>query len=256
MADGSTAVTNGMAETQVTRCHFDANDDSGIWARDGGANQLADFEITDCHISASGEYGILAERTVGAKIKYNQIYTAGLGCIYVKFLARTVIAGNHLDLKAANLAAAGRAACVQVESFSSHGNWVIANNLFFINAAADTATKNLHGLAIMGASSVAGDWHGNAYVDVSGAGLGTELYLAAGAQTSLSKVAMTMLALEKRAAVLVAALPAAVTALKGARAWVTDATLTYVAANIGSAVTGGGANLVPVHCDGSAWKIG
>jgi hypothetical protein len=53
---------------------------------------------------------------------------------------------------------------------------------------------------------------------------------------------------------LVATLPAAAAALDGARTFVTDATATTFA----SIVAGGGANHVPVYCDGSApaWKIG
>ncbi len=50
----------------------------------------------------------------------------------------------------------------------------------------------------------------------------------------------------------VAGLVAAATAGAGARAFVTDATATTFA----SAVTGGGANAVPVYSDGSAWYIG
>ncbi len=53
----------------------------------------------------------------------------------------------------------------------------------------------------------------------------------------------------------VAALPAANTCA-GASAWVSDATLTYTAANIGTAVAGGGANGVPVRSNGTAWIIG
>jgi hypothetical protein len=50
----------------------------------------------------------------------------------------------------------------------------------------------------------------------------------------------------------VASLPSAATAGAGARAFVTDATATTFA----SAVTGGGANAVPVYSDGAAWYIG
>lgn len=50
----------------------------------------------------------------------------------------------------------------------------------------------------------------------------------------------------------VAALPAAVAALTGVRSMVTDANATTFM----SAVAGGGANKVPVICDGAAWKIG
>lgn len=50
----------------------------------------------------------------------------------------------------------------------------------------------------------------------------------------------------------VATLPAAVTAGAGARAFVSDANATTFA----SIVAGGGANNVPVYCDGTNWRIG
>lgn len=50
----------------------------------------------------------------------------------------------------------------------------------------------------------------------------------------------------------VATLPAAAAVNKGARALVTDATVTTFASN----VVGGGANTVPVYSDGANWKIG
>lgn len=50
----------------------------------------------------------------------------------------------------------------------------------------------------------------------------------------------------------VAQLPAPGVAGPGATDFVTDAT----AATFGSAVVGGGANKVPVWCDGATWKIG
>lgn len=50
----------------------------------------------------------------------------------------------------------------------------------------------------------------------------------------------------------VANLPAAATAGAGARAFVTDATST----TFNAALSGGGANSVPVFSDGSAWKVG
>lgn len=53
----------------------------------------------------------------------------------------------------------------------------------------------------------------------------------------------------------VAQLPPAATAGKGARAFVTDATAT-MAAGIGTVVTGGGSNNVPVYCDATNWLIG
>lgn len=53
----------------------------------------------------------------------------------------------------------------------------------------------------------------------------------------------------------VANLPSAAIAGAGARAAVTDATQTLTA-GIGAIVAGGGANVVPVFCDGTNWRIG
>jgi hypothetical protein len=50
----------------------------------------------------------------------------------------------------------------------------------------------------------------------------------------------------------VATLPAASASLLGARYFVTDANATTFA----SVVAGGGANNVPVYCDGTNWRIG
>ena len=52
--------------------------------------------------------------------------------------------------------------------------------------------------------------------------------------------------------VTVAALPTASTALRGMKMFVSDATATTFA----STVAGGGANYVPVYCNGSNWVIG
>jgi len=56
----------------------------------------------------------------------------------------------------------------------------------------------------------------------------------------------------KSTATTVAALPAAATVGAGARSTVTDAN----AATFNSVVAAGGANTVPVHCDGTNWRIG
>lgn len=54
----------------------------------------------------------------------------------------------------------------------------------------------------------------------------------------------------------VAQLPAAGTVGNGTRGYVSDSTLAYASANIGSAVTGGGANHTPVIVLNGAWVIG
>lgn len=53
---------------------------------------------------------------------------------------------------------------------------------------------------------------------------------------------------------IVSALPAASTALKGATAFVTDASASTYA--VGAAVTGGGGSYIKVYCNGSAWVAG
>lgn len=56
--------------------------------------------------------------------------------------------------------------------------------------------------------------------------------------------------------VTVAQLPAASAALGGHRFTVTDGSVAYASANVGATVAGGGANVVPVFCNGTAWVIG
>lgn len=53
----------------------------------------------------------------------------------------------------------------------------------------------------------------------------------------------------------VATLPTASTALAGTRAAVSNSNTAYTA-GIGATVAGGGSNVVPVFCNGSAWLIG
>lgn len=56
--------------------------------------------------------------------------------------------------------------------------------------------------------------------------------------------------------VTVTQLPAASAALAGHRFTVTDGSVAYTSANVGATVAGGGANVVPVFCNGTAWVIG
>lgn len=53
----------------------------------------------------------------------------------------------------------------------------------------------------------------------------------------------------------VATLPEAAVGLTSTRAFVSDASTT-MALGVGTEVAGGGANAVPVYCDGAAWLIG
>lgn len=58
------------------------------------------------------------------------------------------------------------------------------------------------------------------------------------------------------APVTVANLPAPQIAMKGWRATVTDATQAVSSVSFAAIVTGGGANNLPVWCDGTNWRVG
>ena len=58
------------------------------------------------------------------------------------------------------------------------------------------------------------------------------------------------------AAITVAKLPAPQAIMKGWRATVTDATQAVSAVSFTAIVTGGGANTLPVWCDGTNWRVG
>lgn len=76
-----------------------------------------------------------------------------------------------------------------------------------------------------------------------------------GAQTQTTGL-QVLYGVAKLSSYTVAGLPAAATVGNGCRAFVTDSTLAYAGANIGTAVTGGGANGNPVITVGGAWVIG
>ena len=61
--------------------------------------------------------------------------------------------------------------------------------------------------------------------------------------------------ISKSTVLTVATLPVAATAGAGSRSFVSDANATMTA-GIGAIVVGGGANKVPVYCDGTNWRIG
>jgi len=54
----------------------------------------------------------------------------------------------------------------------------------------------------------------------------------------------------------VSGLPGASASLMGYRGYVTDASVAYASATLGTTVIGGGSNCVPVFCTGSSWVIG
>ena len=72
---------------------------------------------------------------------------------------------------------------------------------------------------------------------------------------ALTAETITLSSYSKVTTVTVANLPAVAVAGAGARAAVSVANATLTA-GIGAIVVGGGANIVPVFCDGTNWRIG
>lgn len=71
----------------------------------------------------------------------------------------------------------------------------------------------------------------------------------------LANTTVTATTYNKTGATTVGSLPACAAGLRGARYFVTDANATFTA-GIGAVVAAGGANNVPVTCDGTNWRIG
>lgn len=115
---------------------------------------------------------------------------------------------------------------------------------------------------VAGTSNVAGqDWTFNGSRGTGTGAAGKIIFKTAlaNAAATVQNTLTTALALVAGTAVLssytVAGLPAAATAGAGATAFVTDASTTLVL-GLGGAVTGGGANKVPVYSDGTSWNYG
>jgi len=101
-------------------------------------------------------------------------------------------------------------------------------------------------------STATGATNNYAYWSGLAAGGGNYAFYAGGTAPSVFNGVVTFTTYTKMTPTAVASLTAAATAGAGARAFVTDATATTFA----SVVAGGGANNVPVYCDGTDWRIG
>ena len=99
-----------------------------------------------------------------------------------------------------------------------------------------TSATNIAGIATTGTGNV---------VRSSGATI-------TNAAISASTVAATTL--QTTTAYIVSTLPTATTGLRGARAYVTDASA--ATALVGASLTGGSTNVMPVFCNGTAWVYG
>lgn len=134
-----------------------------------------------------------------------------------------------------------------------HINLQLTNNMLISNGRANTPNNKAPIIFETDAAWTNGWFHGNSYLD-------PESSPTQDASPTLNNVVLTNVwAAEKVLALIngtVANLPAASTAYSGFRATVKDANAAYTAANVGATVAAGGANSVPVFCDGTNWVIG
>ncbi len=167
------------------------------------------------------------------------------------------------DDNSINNTAVGRAALSQLTGMLSTGNTAVgyragrllvtgANNVF-IGYHAGVFQLSGDNNTVLGAAPVmAADTDENSILIGNAAvGLGSNTTVIGRAATVLAKIFGVVLT----SVYTVATLPAAAAGNLGARAFVTDASTT-LALGIGTAVTGGGANKVPVYSDGAAWLYG
>ena len=135
-----------------------------------------------------------------------------------------------------NMSAAIFDSSIRTNYINNYGN--ILSMFSFVNDSTGTTTYANGGSApLMGFGGT-----NNTFPAIARDGAGIKFTGAAAGLTSWIKVPP----------VAVGSLPLANTAGAGARAFVNDA----LAPTFGSAVTGGGAVLVPVYSDGSAWHVG
>ena len=141
-------------------------------------------------------------------------------------------------------------------TINAAGTLVSATNV--INAASFSVTgSNILALSHNGVSLTLGNssWvtqHNGIGLTFSGSTDSFPAIIRDGAGLKFTGAAAGLTAWIKVPPVAVGSLPLAATAGAGARAFVNDA----LAPTFGSAVTGGGAVLVPVYSDGSAWHVG
>ena len=137
------------------------------------------------------------------------------------------------------------------------GGELVAGNVFYLvyDAALNSGAGGFHLNSNANAATISGSptsgqlaqWSsGTAIAGVASTGTGN-VVRATGAAIAAATFQTTT-------AYTVATLPAASTALRGSRAYVTDASA--ATASVGAALAGGGSNVMPVFCNGAAWVYG
>jgi hypothetical protein len=136
---------------------------------------------------------------------------------------------------------------------SGFTNLQLTNNTLISNGRISTAGNKAPIRFDTGSSWTNGWFYGNSYLDPESSPTQDA------APTVNNAVLTNVWAAEKVLALIngtVANLPAASSTYKSFSAKVTDASVAYTSANVGSTVAAGGANAVPVFCNGTNWVIG
>jgi hypothetical protein len=193
MRDGTTALINGIAETEIKHSSFQTNTVHGIYGYLGVGTKLSDQMIFLNNFYQNGGAGIYAERSVGWKILDNQIYDNGTHAIYVAQFARAHIRGNNLDILASAQGATSKTAGIYVHSLSTEGAWIITDNNYIINEnAVTTVTKEIFGRYFNGTTNDRGHVGDETWVDNSVGQLGSLEGFSAAAAASMANVTWSL----------------------------------------------------------------
>lgn len=140
-----------------------------------------------------------------------------------------------------------------IRMFGRFINLQLTNNTLISNGRESVAGNKAPIRMDTGVTWTNGWFYGNSYLD-------PESVPTQDAAPAVNNAVLTNVwAAEKVLALIngtVANLPAAAAAYKGFRATVSDANAAYTSANVGATVAAGGANQVPVFCNGTNWVIG
>jgi hypothetical protein len=147
------------------------------------------------------------------------------------------------------------------------GGELVAGNAFYLvyDAALNSNTGGFHFNSLFGVVTVSGPpsngqiatWtSATNLAGIATTGTGNVVRSSGATITNAAISASTVAAttLQTTTAYVYSTLPTPTTGLRGARAYITDASAATPL--VGAAITGGGANVMPVFCNGTAWVYG
>lgn len=153
-SDNGTLNTSGLAENTWLKCHFDLNDQAGLYCESNGSNQIADATISECIFNQNSltvkEADLYSERSAGFKVLNNQLYGGGYHNIYLRAFSRGKVSGNHCDLTAGAATAGDDVSAIHVPTLSQGGAAVINDNPIFLHVDGAATSVNAYGFTLAG----------------------------------------------------------------------------------------------------------